>query len=300
METERPDENELLLRFLLDLVLGQWNAVVPDLHAPEATATPNSSLGIRDLSQLLSEELRTLLLHKAFVHPRKRYGLIQYGLVLLDADFIVRGTGSTTAGYFGYSGVFMYRTDFSRYIVPSSRKDFFTAVTALQQGENIYPQLLTLTFEARDGRLLTATCFIDRLLYSDYDFIVSLFSLKPVVPTSSMDKDKHARKSLMAVQQVYDYILAHREGVLPTTREFARRFGTNEYELKKEFKTCFGTSIYQHYSQVRLERAFSLLKQTTTPLPEIANQCGFDDYSGFAKAFRKRYGMSPAKARETS
>ncbi|ALM50129.1 hypothetical protein AMR72_15235 [Flavobacterium psychrophilum] len=300
MKAERRDENELLFKFLLELVLGQWNAVVPEQKSSNTNVMENTSAPIRELTQLLSEELRTLLLHKALVHPRKRFGIIQHGIVVLDADFIIQAMGSTTASYFGYSEVSMYRSDFNSYLVPSSQVDFIKAVNAMQQDKKSHPKLLKLTFETPDKTQLSAECFIDLLRYGKYDYIVSLFSLKPVVPGQMLDKGEPVVKSITAAQQVYDFILAHQEGLLPTAHEFARRFGTNEFELKKEFKKRFGTSIYQHYSQVRLERAILLLKQTAIPLSEIVHLCGFEDYSGFAKAFRKRYGISPAKARETN
>ncbi|MFP9114751.1 helix-turn-helix transcriptional regulator [Flavobacterium sp. RHBU_3] len=299
MEAERIDENELLFKFLLELVLGQWNAVAPELKSFKVNTIEETSGPIGDLAQLLSEELRTLLVHKALVHPRKRFGIIQYGIIVLDADFIIQAMGSTTAAYFGRSEVSMYRSDFNSYLAPSSQIDFLKAVSAMRQDKKSHPKLLKLTFETPEKTQLIADCFIDLLRYGKYDFIVSLFSLKPVVKAHMQDNVEPVAKSVMAAQQVYDFILGHREGMLPTAHEFARRFGTNEFELKKEFKKRFGTSIYQHYSHVRLERAIVLLKQTALPLSEIVHQCGFEDYSGFAKAFRKRYGISPAKARET-
>ena len=60
-----------------------------------------------------------------------------------------------------------------------------------------------------------------------------------------------------------------------------------------------GTSCTQFLCSLRLERAAQLLRRRAhlgkaQPLSEIAYACGYNDYSHFARHFRRRFGLSPS------
>jgi len=56
------------------------------------------------------------------------------------------------------------------------------------------------------------------------------------------------------IQKVQDYILNHLEEPLPTTKELSIMFGTNEFNLKENFRELLKTSIYQYYNDERLKK----------------------------------------------
>lgn len=96
------------------------------------------------------------------------------------------------------------------------------------------------------------------------------------------------------IQKVQDYILNNLEEPLPTTKELSKMFGTNEFTLKENFRNILKTSIYQFYNDERLKKAHFLIEQTAIPLKEISFLCGFNDYTNFFKAFKKKYHYSPS------
>lgn len=96
------------------------------------------------------------------------------------------------------------------------------------------------------------------------------------------------------IQKVQDYILNNLEEPLPTTKELSKMFGTNEFTLKENFRNILKTSIYQFYNDERLKKAHFLIQQTSIPLKEISFLCGFNDYTNFYKAFRKKYNYTPS------
>jgi transcriptional regulator GlxA family with amidase domain len=96
------------------------------------------------------------------------------------------------------------------------------------------------------------------------------------------------------IQKVQDYILNHLEEPLPSTKELSKMFGTNEFTLKENFRNLLKTSIYQFYNEERLKKAHFLIQQTALPLKDIAFMCGFNDYTNFFKAFKKRYHYTPS------
>ena len=66
----------------------------------------------------------------------------------------------------------------------------------------------------------------------------------------------------------------------------------SKYHLERKFKAVTGVSIYQLLLQKRMIRARNLMREGL-PLLEVALECGFSGYSGFYKAFRAEYGVSP-------
>lgn len=65
-------------------------------------------------------------------------------------------------------------------------------------------------------------------------------------------------------------------------------------ELVKEY--C-GKTPYQYLGELRLQRAALLLESSALPLEEIADQCGYSDYSHFYKSFRGAFGCAPGRYR---
>ncbi|WP_116789521.1 helix-turn-helix transcriptional regulator [Flavobacterium psychrotrophum] len=302
MEAENITSGNTLLRFLIELALGQWNARLA-VTAGGASAIEGDQFARPEseslLAALLGEELRSLVLHKAFVNPHKKYGFVQNGLFLLDGDFLIRGLTSGAALFLGCSEVSLYRNDFVALLDKTSQQEFNKAVSVLDEKTDSPGELLVLRFKSNRGVALQADCFLTPVHYGKQRFAVNLFGLKPLHLFSNKLKEKDRPKQHDTVQKVYDLILAHRDGPFPTTQALARQFGTNEFELKRDFKKRMGTSIYQCYIQERLKRAYVLVIGSDLALLEVARQSGFDDYSTFARAFRKQFGSNPAIIRET-
>ena len=104
----------------------------------------------------------------------------------------------------------------------------------------------------------------------------------------------------LIIQKVQDYILNNLEEPLPTTKELSKMFGTNEFTLKENFRNILKTSIYQFYNDERLKKAHFLIQQTSIPLKEISFLCGFNDYTNFYKAFKKRFDYPPSDLNRTN
>lgn len=59
------------------------------------------------------------------------------------------------------------------------------------------------------------------------------------------------------------------------------------------FKDSFGCPPHAYIVRRRVERAKELLETTTTPLSQIALDCGFSDQSHFSRLFRRVAGEAP-------
>ncbi|HEX7904694.1 MAG TPA: AraC family transcriptional regulator [Chitinophagaceae bacterium] len=78
-----------------------------------------------------------------------------------------------------------------------------------------------------------------------------------------------------------------------TIPEIAKEIGTNESKLKKGFKQKFGMGIFEFLTNVRMEKARSLLAEDRKSLKQIARHVGYKHISNFITAFEKKYNQSP-------
>jgi len=77
----------------------------------------------------------------------------------------------------------------------------------------------------------------------------------------------------------------------------AARGGISRRQMERYFRDTFNCSPGKYYMRLRIERARSLLRQTTMPVVEIAIACGFVSASHFSKMYRSFEGTSPHESR---
>lgn len=114
----------------------------------------------------------------------------------------------------------------------------------------------------------------------------------------NMRHDYSTKKDIEACVAIRDLIEKNPQH-LYTTEDFSRHMGINVSRLHKSFKELHGATPYDFGQGVRLEHAKRLLLETSLPVNEIAAQCGYNEHPNFTAAFRKRFGFSPQRFRET-
>ncbi len=92
-------------------------------------------------------------------------------------------------------------------------------------------------------------------------------------------------------------ILRQRLDNPPTISEVSALVGMNESDLKRCFKSLYGTTIASYSRRRRLEAARDLLAHSSLGIARIALEVGFASPSQFARAFRLHYGRNPAAYR---
>ena len=66
----------------------------------------------------------------------------------------------------------------------------------------------------------------------------------------------------------------------------------------KFFKQHMGTGFTDYLNNYRLAMAKRLLRTSDRSILEIAGQSGFENLSYFNRIFKRKYGISPGKARK--
>ncbi len=103
---------------------------------------------------------------------------------------------------------------------------------------------------------------------------------------SPMDRDK-----LYEVK----YILENHKLQNFTLLGLARKVGLNDYKLKKGFKLLFNTTVFGYLFDLRMAHARNLLLDgsKTLSISEVAQIVGYSSSHHFARAFKKKYGLTP-------
>jgi AraC-like DNA-binding protein len=77
----------------------------------------------------------------------------------------------------------------------------------------------------------------------------------------------------------------------------ARVSGVSEAHFARSFKEAFGTPPHRYLLTRRLERALALLRETDTPIIDIAFATGWGSLGTFGRTFRDITGESPGEFR---
>ncbi|RAR46491.1 helix-turn-helix domain-containing protein [Flavobacterium lacus] len=158
---------------------------------------------------------------------------------------------------------------------------------------------LLLTFRTKQQKVITANCTLILLPGSATILLIAIKTIQKEI-WDILQLDQNANRTdaeIIQIQKVSQFILSQLHLPLPTTREIATQFQTNEFTLKKLFRDHLHTSIYQFYNHERLKNAHELIQQTNLSLVEIALHCGFNDYHSFATAFKKKYHYPPSQVK---
>ena len=75
--------------------------------------------------------------------------------------------------------------------------------------------------------------------------------------------------------------------------ELANDFGVSLSKLKRDFKTLFDTSVYQFYTQAKMDEAYRRLKTGEFSVSEVGYDLGYQNISKFSQMFKKVKGINP-------
>lgn len=118
--------------------------------------------------------------------------------------------------------------------------------------------------------------------------IVSLNRLFLRRELNLVNKDIQYDKRITAI---LDYINSNLKETL-SIESIASKFYINKYFLMHKFKADTGYTLHSYIQQKRLIKAGTLIRHGKR-ITEVYIECGFGDYSSFARAFKKAFECSP-------
>jgi len=83
----------------------------------------------------------------------------------------------------------------------------------------------------------------------------------------------------------------------PSVSTLAQTIGVHPVHLARQFRQAYGVSPRDYHTLQMVKRATTSILGSTTPLSQIAHDCGFADHSHMCRAFRRVAGWSPSRLR---
>jgi AraC family transcriptional regulator len=75
--------------------------------------------------------------------------------------------------------------------------------------------------------------------------------------------------------------------------------GLSPSHFARRFRVTTGKAPHQYLTQLRIERARRLLRETDTDIVEVAFACGFANQEHMTRLFKQHCGTTPAAYRKT-
>ena len=122
-------------------------------------------------------------------------------------------------------------------------------------------------------------------LTEDEQMIYRFYNLE--VESNNIDK-----RELKIAMDAKEILL--REYINPPKMEYlARMCATNKTKLNSSFQNVYHVTIANYVKNLRLEKAFLLLKEQPRSIGEVAQKVGYAHQGNFTKLFVKKYGIHP-------
>lgn len=102
------------------------------------------------------------------------------------------------------------------------------------------------------------------------------------------------KEELERMQKVRDIII-NQSGAQISLRTLAHMVGTNEFNLKRNFKLAFGNTVYGYLNQYKMEKAKSLLTDENLSIADVSQRIGYKHPTHFTSAFKKYFGYLPTR-----
>lgn len=81
--------------------------------------------------------------------------------------------------------------------------------------------------------------------------------------------------------------------------QISKATGLNEFKLKRGFKLLFGTTVFEHLTDQKMNYARQMLLNTSCSVFEVAYTLGYTEPYNFTKAFKKHFGYVPSELKES-
>jgi AraC-like DNA-binding protein len=235
-----------------------------------------------------AEKMELLVSQLGYINPQYTYQSLVQATIILDKKFTIKNFSAEVSSLLEYDPNKLLMLGFHEILAKQS----------LPLWEAIKAEVSSNKNATATVQFLPSFCTVSRLLYTNTFIINSvttiLHDILPEATDTQNTIDKRQSDALL-IQNVHEYILKNLEEPLPSTKELSKMFNVNEFKLKDSFRHFFNTSIYHFYTEERLKKAQRLILKTSIPLKEIAFISGYNDYTNFFKAFKKRFTYSPSE-----
>lgn len=107
------------------------------------------------------------------------------------------------------------------------------------------------------------------------------------------------QQTLLRLLRVRHLVEVHGDG-RPDLASLARSANYSPWHLIRMHRDVFGETPSEYATRLRLQRAWSLVRETRLPICEITEALGFESQSSFCRAFKNAYGATTGEVRQAA
>lgn len=188
-------------------------------------------------------------------------------------------------------------------LIAMSPNHFFQKnfVQPIEEGQLILPRLISPKDEIYDP-MLRILKRLDVNKEGTDSYKAELFSIvmelcTTLMPYCTAPKTPSGKAAEDVIYTCLNYIQKH-FGQNLTLQELANLVHLQPNYLCALFKKRTGRTIFDHITRLRINSASKLLRSTSLPVNQIAEQCGFPSTSFFTRKFTALHGCSPTVYRK--
>lgn len=246
---------------------------------------------LAEVLNTFAAQMHLAIKKSGYVIPYYTYQNLIHSVLLLDGDSKIAGFTDNVPVYFSKPSEELLGIQLEDLLSPES-KALWKIIQSEISRDELAENTIQLQFLIDGKKMKSAFCTLCRLINSN-EIILSIITTS-LNEIAELNQNATAHPSdAKVIQDLYDYIMLNLEKPLPTIKELAQLFRTNEFKLKNGFRHFFNSGIHHFYNSERLKRAHLLIEQTAYPLKSVAYMSGFRDYVAFSKAFKKEFGYGP-------
>ncbi len=142
---------------------------------------------------------------------------------------------------------------------------------------------LVMRYEAKWGKKFFAFSKVNEGMGG----IITVF-MKTLIEIDSHDSD--------VFEDVVDY-MENNYNESDLLAKIHKKFYMNRGELSKKFKEKTGMGMHEFLKNIKLDRAYSMLRDDGLKVSEVANLVGYENYGYFSQIFKKHYGVYPLEVK---
>lgn len=141
---------------------------------------------------------------------------------------------------------------------------------------------------------------LDITKLTDYDNIDEFFTALHRIVQNAIGTPKAVASESDLGPQLVEYIEQHCFSYNFQVSTIAEHFSISQPSMRKIFREYTGIGISDYVTNIKMEKAMQLLRETDTNVQEIVTAIGNTDASAFIRLFKKKTGMTPGQYRKAN
>lgn len=221
-----------------------------------------------------------VLVSKEYVHYMSSDNLIELDTVVFDLDLL-------TNPLYDYAQVNFLNPLYDK------KMNFVPVIKTTDAKYNEILAIINKIIKASTEKYYGYQLEVKGLLYQLFFLLFNQNYVQKIEEKSAKSIQKQT-----SIRNVLNYIIENFNKEI-TTEKLAKIAGYSEYHFIRFFKEQTGRTCKDYVNTIRLEKAATLLEDSSLSITDIAFEVGYNDLSYFIKVFRNKYNIPPHRYRRT-